>query len=156
LRGLDAVVDDVRRGLPARVRLPADLTPGRRLFSQVAPEPTLLRARPGQYRQKSPPAARNMAHVVPCAELAVGYVQEVGVADHLAQEVPSLDVDLVVGNVAVVGLAMDRHSAVGADRDAEDQLLQVGAVILVVAEGDAWRTVALLGRFLALVGPSEG
>jgi hypothetical protein len=53
---------------------------------------------------------------------------------------------LVVGDVAVVGLAMDRQGAVGADRDAEEELLQIGAVVLVVAEGDARRAVALLGR----------
>src|SRR5271166_1310526 len=44
LRGFDPVVDDVRPGLPPRVRLTADLTPGRRPFVQVAPEPTGLRA----------------------------------------------------------------------------------------------------------------
>src|SRR5262249_55918981 len=43
-----------------------------------------------------------------------------------------------------------------ADRDAEEQLFQVGSVILVVAEGDARRAVAFLGRRLVMVGPREG
>jgi len=77
-------------------------------------------------------------------------------AGYLAEEVPRFDVDLVVGDVAVVCLAMDRHGTVGADRDAEQQLLQVGAVILVVAKGDARRSVALFGWCLVLVGPREG
>src|SRR5262249_11151064 len=136
LRGLHSVVDDVRPGPPARVRLTVDFTPGRRLVLEIAPEPTVLGARPGQYREKPSSAARNMAHVVTRAELAVGHVEEVSMASHLAQEVPGLGMDLIIGDVAVVDLAMDRHGAVGAHRDAEEQLLQVGAVILVVAEGD--------------------
>ena len=67
-------------------------------------------------------------------------------ADQLAQEVPGLDVDLVVSNVAVVGLAMDGHGPVGADRDAKQQLFQIGSMILVVTESDARRAVNLHGR----------
>src|SRR5262249_20776697 len=70
--------------------------------------------------------------------------------------VPRLDVDLVVGGVAVVRLAMDRHGTVSAHRNAEQQLLQVGSVVLVVAERDARRAVALLGRLLVAVSPREG
>src|SRR5262249_30454061 len=100
LRGLDPVVDHVRPGLPARVRLTVAFTPGRSVLLQVAPEPTIPRACPGENRQKSPAATRNVAHVVARAELAVGHVQEVGVAGHLAQEVPGFDVNLVVSDVA--------------------------------------------------------
>ena len=97
-----------------------------------------------------------MAHIVARAELAVGHVQEVGVANQFTQERPGLDVNLVVGDVAVVGLAMDRHGPVGADGDAEEQLFQVGAVIFVVAEGNARRSVALLGWLLVVIDPGEG
>src|SRR5262249_58636824 len=95
LRALHPVIDDVRPSLPARVRLAENLTPGWHLFLQVAPEPAILRARLWQDRQESPAAARDVAHVVARAELAVGHVQEVGVAGQLTQEVPGLDVDLV-------------------------------------------------------------
>ena len=56
--------------------------------------------------------------IVAGAELAIGDVQEVGVADELTQEVPGLAVDLVVGDVAVVGLGVNRDGPVRADRDA--------------------------------------
>jgi hypothetical protein len=51
---------------------------------------------------------------------------------------------------------MDRHGPVGAHRDAEQQLLQVGPVVLVVAERDTRRAVTLLGRLLVAVSPREG
>jgi hypothetical protein len=65
-------------------------------------------------------------------------------------------VDLVVGGVAVVGLAMHRHGAVSRDGHAVQQLLEVGPVVLVVAEGDPGRPVGLLGRGLVGVCPREG
>ncbi len=64
--------------------------------------------------------------------------------------------DLIIGGVAVVGLAMDRDRAVGADRDAVQQLFEIGAVVLAVAEGDARRPVGLLGAGLRRVGAREG
>jgi len=63
----------------------------------------------------------------------------------LAEEVPGLDVDLVVADVAVVSLGVDGDGAVGADGAAEQELFQVGSVILVVAEGDAWRPARSFG-----------
>jgi hypothetical protein len=62
---------------------------------------------------------------------------------------------LVVGDVAVIGLAMNRHSAIGADRDAEQELFQIGAMILIVAKGDVWRAVALGDGILVLVSSGE-
>ena len=69
---------------PARVRLAADLAPRQSVLLQIAPEPGVLRPRPRQHRQESALTTRYMAQVVACAELAVGHVQEVGMADQLA------------------------------------------------------------------------
>ena len=47
---------------------------------------------------------------------------------------------------------MDRHGAIGTDGDAVDQLFEVRAVVLVVAEGDARRALPLfLGGLLGIV-----
>jgi hypothetical protein len=63
---------------------------------------------------------------------------------------------LVIGGVAIVRLAVDRHGPIGGDGDAVQQLLEVGAVVLVVAEGDARRPARLLGGGLRGVGAAEG
>src|SRR4051794_19251030 len=74
-------------------------------------------------------------------------------AHDATQRIPGVGVDGVVAGVAVVHLAVDRHGAVGADGDAEQQLLQVGPVVLVVAEGDQRRAVGLAG---VLAGEGDG
>jgi hypothetical protein len=97
-----------------------------------------------------------VAHIVAGAELTIGDIQEVGVADKLTQEVPCLAVDLVVSDIAVVGLGVNRDGSIRTDRDAEQQLLQIRSMILIIAEGDAWWTVALLGGLLVTVRSREG
>src|SRR5262249_61672988 len=92
LRALHPVIDDVRPIPPARVRLAADLAPRRRVPLQIAPEPSVLRPRPRQHPQESSLATRYVAGGVARAELAVGHIQEVGMADPLAQEVPRVNV----------------------------------------------------------------
>ncbi len=64
--------------------------------------------------------------------------------------------DLVIGGVAVVDLAVDGHGSVGRHRAVVQQLLEIGAVIFVVALGDARRTVALLGGRLIGILSGEG
>ena len=52
-------------------------------------------------------------------------------------------------DVAAGGAEVQRHAAVGGDGEDEQQLLQVGAMVLVVAEGDGQGRAAqesLLGR----------
>jgi hypothetical protein len=97
-----------------------------------------------------------MAHIVARTELTVGHVEEVAVAEELPQERPGIDMDLVIGGVTVVNLAVDRDGAVGRDRKAVQQLFEVGAVVFVVAEGDARRASRLLGGSLLSVGAGEG
>jgi hypothetical protein len=156
LRRLHPVVNHVRAVLPPRVGLAVDLTPLQRVVLEVVAEEGVLGACPGHDGQETSLTVGNVAHVVPRAELAVGHVEEVGVAEDAAQEVPGVGMHLVVAGVAVVGLAVDRHGAVGADGKAEQQLLEVGAVVLVVAEGDARRAAGLVGGRLAGIVPTEG
>ena len=52
-------------------------------------------------------------------------------------------------DVAACGAEVQRHAAVGGDGEDEQQLLQIGTMVLVVAEGDGQRGAAqkaLLGR----------
>ena len=55
---------------------------------------------------------------------------------HLAEQLPQVvdiaAVDRVIGTVATVNLMRQGHSAIGGDAEAKDELLQIGAVILVV------------------------
>jgi hypothetical protein len=65
-------------------------------------------------------------------------------------------VDLIVGGVAVVELTVDGDGPIAADGDAVEQLLEVRAVVLVVAEGNARRPVGLLAGRLCGVDAAEG
>jgi len=70
------------------------------------------------------------------AQLAVRDVEEVRPADQGAQFVPARDVRDVVDGVAVGHPVGDRHRTVSRDGQDEQQLLEVGAEVLVVTLGD--------------------
>ena len=75
-----------------------------------------------------------MGHVLAGGQLAVRDVEEVRPADQLHQAVPGGDVRLVVGRVAVQQAVRERHRPVGADGQREHELLQIGAMVLGVAQ----------------------
>jgi hypothetical protein len=145
LRALHSVVDHVRPILPAWVGLALDLVPLPGVGLQVVAEPAVLRARAWHHGQETPLPGSAVSQVLARAQFAISHMQEVAVADDLPQKGPGVLVDLIVGGVAVIDLTMDRDGAVGRDGDAVEQLLPVGAVVLVVAEGDAWRATGLVG-----------
>ena len=64
--------------------------------------------------------------------------------------------DLIVGGVAVVGLAVDWDRSVGGDGDPKEELFQIRAVVLVVAKGDSRRPVELVGGGLVGIVATEG
>ena len=99
---------------------------------------------------------RYIAHVLSSTQLAVGDIQEVRVANDLFQERPCLSMDLIVGGVAVVGLAVDWDRSVGGDGDPKEELFQIRAVVLVVAKGDSRRPVELVGGGLVSIVATEG
>ena len=55
---------------------------------------------------------------------------------------------LVVGHVATLRAEAQRHASVGGDREDEQQLLQVGTMVLIVAEGDRQRRPPQEAAFL--------
>ncbi len=64
----------------------------------------------------------------------------------------------IVGDVAALDPELDRHGAVAGDGEDEEQLLEVGAMILVMPPGDGRRRLAAASRLLGrlLVGTVEG
>jgi len=64
-----------------------DLLPGHRVVADVLAEPAILTACAWHDGEKSAQPRGNVAHVLARAELAVGHVEEIRVADDLAQEV---------------------------------------------------------------------
>jgi hypothetical protein len=77
-----------------------------------------------------------IVHVLGCGQLRIGHIEEVAMAGQLAEEFPGFHVRLVVGRVAARGTKVDRHAAVVTEREDVDQLLQIGAMVLVVAPGN--------------------
>ena len=78
----------------------------------------------------------DVGHVLGGGQLAVGDVEEVAPAGQLAEQVPGVAVGAVVGGVAALDPELHRHGAVAGDGEDVEQLLEVGAVVLVVAPGD--------------------
>ena len=78
----------------------------------------------------------DVGHVLGGGQLAVGDVEEVAAAGQLAEQVPGGAVGAVVGGVAALDAELHRHGAVARDGEDVEQLLEVGAVVLVVAPGD--------------------
>jgi hypothetical protein len=71
----------------------------------------------------------DVCHLLARGELAVRDVEEVRPPDQCQKTVPGLDVRLVVGEVAVQQAVRQRDRAVRADRERQDELLQLRAVV---------------------------
>src|ERR1019366_5152661 len=81
----------------------------------------------------------DIVHVLDRYQLAVGHVKKVAASGDLAEQVPGGAVGTVVGDIAVGGAVVDRHTAVVGNGEDIKQLLQVGSMVLVVAPGDGQR-----------------
>jgi hypothetical protein len=79
----------------------------------------------------------HVRHVFRGRQLAVGHVEEVAALRQGAEQIPGGAVGLVVGDVAALGLEIDRNSTIFGDREDEQELLEIGAVVLVVPPGPA-------------------
>jgi hypothetical protein len=123
-------------------------------------EELVLLAAAREHGQEAAIMAVDVVHVLAGAELAVGHVEEVGPTDQGAQGVPGLAVGLAVLGVAVGDAAEDGNGLVGAHGQDPEQLLEVVAVVLVVAVRDLGRVGAGAGgrRLLLplLVDAAEG
>ncbi len=111
-------------------------SPGDLALGQQRAEGRVFAAGPRQHGDETALALMEIGHVLAAGQLAVGHVQEVAAAGQLAEQVPGVAMRLVVGHVAACGAEVQRHAAVGRDREDEQQLLQIGTMVLVVSEGD--------------------
>ena len=74
----------------------------------------------------------DVIQLAPSTNLTVGNVEKVGFAGEFANRAPGVDVGGVIGAVTRIGLEVDRHRAITGERQAEDDLFQVGSVVLAV------------------------
>src|SRR5439155_25315003 len=90
---------------------------------------------PGAWQDGEEPAAvlMDVGHVLGGGQLAVGDVEEVAAAGQLTEDLPGADMGAVVGGVAALDAEVHRHGAVARDGEDVEQLLEVGAMVLVVA-----------------------
>lgn len=124
-------------GWPAQRLGPLRLV-GMRPLAQVA----VLAAAAGQHRHEAAAVAIDVTHLLARAQLAVGDVEEVRAPSQLVQPVPRGDVRLVVVGVAIGEAVRERDRAVSADGQDPQQLLEIGAVLLVVAVSGRRRRLA--------------
>jgi hypothetical protein len=97
--------------------------------------------------------AVDVAHLLARAQLAVGDVEKVGAADDRPQLLPGGDVRGVIVGVAVGQAVRDRDRPVGRDGQDPQQLLEIGAVVLVVTMS---RGCGRLARARMTVGATVG
>jgi hypothetical protein len=109
------------------------------------PEPGVLPSAVRHDRDEPSAVSGDVAHRLLGAQLAVGDVEEVRPADQGVQFVPARDVRDVVGGVAVGDPVGDRHRTVSGDGEDEQQLLEVGPEVLVVALPDRRRRLPAAG-----------
>ena len=105
-------------------------------FGHEFTKDAVLGARSGQHSDESTLVLVKVGHVFAGGQLAVGHVQKIASAGQLAKQFPGVAVGLVIGDVAVGRAKVQGHAAVRRDGEDEQQLLQVGTMVLVVTEGD--------------------
>ena len=94
----------------------------------------------------------HVGHVRDGGQLAIGHVEKVPSPGEPAEQVPGGAMGLVVDHIAALGLKIDRHSTVLGDGEDEEQLLQIGPVVLVMSPGDRQPCLSAARQFLTGVG----
>lgn len=85
-------------------------------------------------------------------QFAVGDIKEILTIQKIDEIHPLLDVSAYIGLVAAIGLLEKGKSAVSADRHGPDQLFEVFAMLLAVAEGDFNAVFGAFRLGFAIVG----
>src|SRR5205085_8746056 len=132
LRLVDAVTVDQ---LALAIELVVDLFPAGVALADRLAEGRVLATGAWQDGEEPAAALMDVGHVLGGGELAVGDVEEIAPAGQLGQEVPGGPVRTVVGRVAALDAEVDRHGAIAARGEDVEQVLEVGAMVLVVPVG---------------------
>jgi hypothetical protein len=114
------------------VAIPQSLAPNR-MFLHPFHEGSVFLASLGQNGDEFAFVSRNIGHVLLRTQLAVGYVDEVCSAHQLSQNIPRVSMRRIIGDVSVIQLAVYWHSAIAANDQVKNDLLQVRSVILIEA-----------------------
>src|SRR5450759_5960436 len=112
------------------------------MILEIVPKPSVLAPRPRQDGDEPALLARQMREALARAELALGAVEEVRPAYDLAELIPRLHVRDDVTGLAVQRPVVDRLRAVRGHGEHEEELLEIGPMVLVMAVGDAQRGAA--------------
>src|SRR5262245_66095109 len=91
---------------------------------------SVLRASARQYGDEAPAGAIDMVHVLARAQLGIRDVEEVRPTSNGAQCVPGLDVGAGIAGIAVAAAKRDRDPPIVCRREDEEELLEIGAVVL--------------------------
>src|SRR5262249_54123669 len=101
----------------------------------------------GKHAEEPPAMLVDVGHVLDGGQLAIRDVEEIAPADQLAKQVPGFWMRAVISGVAALDPEVHRHGPVATDGEDVEQLLEVGAVILVVAVGDRQAKPSSQGAF---------
>lgn len=114
----------------------ADELPGGLAALEPLAQGGVLAPRPRDHGDQAPAAPGDVVHRLGVAELGVRDVEEVGPAGELDESVPGLLVGPRVALVSRLGAEHAGDGAVARRREDDEELLEVGAVVLREAEGD--------------------
>src|ERR1700756_4877370 len=89
-----------------------------------------------EYGDEAPTRAIDVIHVLARTQLGIGDIEEVCPARHGAQRVPGLNVGAGVAGIAIATAERDGDIAVGVRGQNEQELLEIGTVLLGVTVGD--------------------
>ena len=110
-----------------------DPSPRHLLAQHGDAEGGVLTAGSRQYAEEPATALMQIGHVLGSSQLAVGDVEEVATPGQLAEQLPRPLVGTVVGGVAALDAELHRDGAIAGHGEDIEQLLEVRAVVLVVA-----------------------
>ena len=138
--GGGGLIDIGRRILPAGVRNFVQLPPENRfgarskLFSEIL----ILLARAGHDGDERASIRDDVFEILLRAQLAIGHIDELIRPDEMPKQVGVTNVNRVVRPVSAEDVMQEGDRAIGGDIEPEQELLEIGPVILVDASRDAW------------------
>ena len=120
---------------------PQDFLPGGGVFLDLVLEVLVLASDPRKNGDEGSPLGSDELHILPRAELGVGDVCEIGATQKSPKGHPVSQVGFVIGDIAVPDFEIERNRPIATDTQAEQELLQIRAMVLVMPSPG-------LGRFM--------
>jgi hypothetical protein len=99
----------------------------------------VFQPRPRQHGDKAAAGPVDVIHVLARAQFGIGDIEKIWAPGHNPQRLPSLDVGSGVAGIAIGAAEGHRYIAVGGHGENQQQLLEIGAVVLRVSVSDRRR-----------------